>query len=490
METLLDLKFDLAHNKIIVGSPPSLKQLTSVRVAVNLWYEEEIDKWDVEELQTQVQGKVPPLTIPETLKGNIALMSELVGDQLDKFTTSLEEILNFPAKWRILQNRIHWTSQGTIDMKSTAESFADCEVVDIVTRFKIAVEFYLNDRLDALYDDLPLSYIKNLKGMDFPSLCVMFGHDIVSKLPRQLRARFPPDFRKRFKLILEESNKVVCHFYWQLLGDNIKRIILQEFSEVYYKQPDIFVFLFTQFEQEEKVRLLSNDSHFVFRLLDALLDLRWFSILDGCISKMSKCLKTPEILCLLCTCAMKLESSLAYKNKYVPICAMLIQLHRNRTSTHNYSYDTTDWNFLLAIAMSFLASEKMAFLEELLESMSAENRKKLLSHSDIPSLMMLFASSLKFKTIVALRFLFPSLEDRQKFLTDSRFIAIVSLYIEKEWISALNGIFCLLFLDFGDVESYKRQFAKKNGSFLCRKFVANGQPECIDKLFHWIFSPQ
>ena len=490
MERLLNLKYDLVRNKIILNSPPSLRELATVRVAVNQWYEEAIDNWNVNELQSVMQDKVLLLIVPETLKENIALMSELVGDQLNEFIRLVEKILCISTQWRILQNRIYWTSQGTIDLKSTVESFADCDDLNLETRFKIAVEFYLEDRFDALIDQLPSDYFDDVNGNDFPSLCIMNGmpgRDSASTVHSKISSTYPPDSTQRFKLALEKSNKTVCHFYWLLLAKSSRLMILSDLAETYFNLPDIFVFLFTQFEQETKVELLHDNSYFVFNLLNALFGLHWFPILDACVSEMSNCLEIIGILILLAKFATKkLESSFAYKEKYTQKCFTFIQLLKRKTSETNYSYDARDWQILSSVSCGFLLSRKEILFEILLESMSAENRKELFSHFNCFILKVLLVFSVMFDTNDIFSILLPSIEDRQKLLTDERFINVISGFLEmneEKWVIITEKIFTKLFSNFGDVETYKRQFVMENKTRLREKFAADGQLECINKLF-------
>ena len=134
MKAILNLQYDIVHDKIICDSPPLLKQLTTVKTATNLWYpENEFNQWYCSANQKKIQDKVPSLTIPKTLKESVALMAELVEDQLSQLNYLVHNVISFSSYWFILKKSIHWTTEGTIDKRRTLEAFADCEELDLET---------------------------------------------------------------------------------------------------------------------------------------------------------------------------------------------------------------------------------------------------------------------------------------------------------------------------------------------------------------------
>ena len=186
MEKFLNFQYDLLQNKIIYDSPPSRRQLSTVKVSINVWYEENVfENWDVAQtnniqnwnmVQRNVQDKVPSLTIPKTLKEALALMAELIGNELKVlFQKLLIFIIEFPRDWHFLKKGIYWTTQGTIDKKRTLEAFADCEDLELATRFEIAQMFFLKKHINELALKLPPNFIPKLDDFNYASLREMPG---------------------------------------------------------------------------------------------------------------------------------------------------------------------------------------------------------------------------------------------------------------------------------------------------------------------------
>ena len=82
----------------------------------------------------------------------------MIGDQLTLFRRSLPDSLN-EVKCGLMKDKMHWTSQGTIDKKSTVQALADATDLDVETRFQIAVTFRLEDRVNQLSSQMPTDYL-------------------------------------------------------------------------------------------------------------------------------------------------------------------------------------------------------------------------------------------------------------------------------------------------------------------------------------------
>ena len=482
MEVILNLKYDFVHNKIIYNVIPSLRHLATVRIAINLWYEEEvIEKWNT--TQRTIEGKVPSLTIPESLKEKIALMAELIGQQLDNLSSIVSRRLNFQSKWHLLHKEIYWTAEGTIDKKRTFEAFTDCEELDLETRFAIASDFYLEDRINALSVQLPLNYFEWNENY-FYSLSEMAGLSTARKHFGLLPWTVPNYYRC---CIYDDSvTEMQYYFYWQHFTEETKNEFILDLYNPCASE-DVILFLVTQHNDLQKQQLLQSEST-LCDLLDALLDLRWFPFFVACINEVSGILDTHTVLRLLLTCVRQLDSTFAYRIKYARVCANLIRLLNNKEAINDYCLSDYDMRRIVCI---LLKVEEIKCLESFLEWLSVEERKQLTSKLKPQDLVLLFTKSLQFGALNStISILLPSIEDRKNFLINDGFVNIVSSLVEKKKLCELDEIFSSLSSSFSDVESYKRQFADARGFELCQKFYDDGKWECCNDFIKWNFTTQ
>ena len=481
MDTILDLKYDIVHNKIIYEAPSPLQQLATVKIAVNIWYEKASDLQNGSQLQRMMQEKVLLLMLPKKLAENIGLMAELVGEQLIGLSKILDKRINFSSSWFLLRKRIQWTTQGTIDKKRTLESFTDCDDLSLETRFKIASEFYLEDRIHALSFQLPHGFMHNCVE-SFLSIFVMEG---LSTARNTLRCkRTVSGYKRLFRNILLKRNtinEIECYYYWSHLTDQAKYDIVLEYK---YRHPNISLFSFTELDRELKIQLF-NDQHLFFCLLNVLLGLRWFSILAICLKELSNDLNPIFLFAIFEKCVEKLGVTYAYKKKYAEVCAMLIQ------SVYYEKPISARLANLAEIVCNLLKYDEMKLIEDILESLSIEDRRETLLQTNWNDLKLLFITFLKHGAInFIVTSLFPIIEDRENFLTNKKFANIVSSLIQNKQFCYLDEIFASLFSNFGNIESYKKQFDENFGFRICQKFLADNRWESIDDYFQWCLSTE
>ena len=484
METIFNLKYDIVCNNIIYDSPLPLRQLASVKIAINFWNKEKvIKKWEV--AHRRIQGKVPSLTIPKCLKENLALMAELVGDQLNNFDELVKEILNFRKKWQLLKELIHWTTQGTINKKRTLETFADCKELLLKTRFKLALKFYLENQINSLSVKLSPSFIYEFDEIRFPSLYELKG----ASTARQhfgILSGTVPDYLESFSDDVMIKHEIKYHFYWQQLTEQEKRHYALSLYNP-YELPDITLFVFTQHEKELNVLLLQNKSA-IRKLLVALLDLRWLPFFVACMNEISSLLKPKSVIKLLYACVGKLDSTFAYKPNYAQECARLAQLLYSKKTDINDTLDTR-YNINRIVILLFKHKEWNS-LEVFFRCLIAEDRNKMISYLKPSDLESWFANSLKCGTLNStIDALFPSFDEKESFLSSEKFVDIVSSLIEKKQLRKLDKIFASLCSNLDDIGSCKKQFAEEKGFELCQKFY-DGNWECIDNFMEWNFSSQ
>lgn len=453
MDDILNLKFDLARNKIISNSPPSLQQVATVQIGVKLWHAEVIKIFNFYEHQRMVQDNLSLLIMPKSLKDKVAQILELIGEQLFRLCRSMEKIFEFRARWLLLRSRICWTSQCTIDKQSTAKNFADCEDLALETRFEIALEFCLETHIEALYRKFSRDYIKRVRDFAWhvPSLWVMESSS-------GIHVRFPLKlmhyYQFHFYIWRFGNSDIVRFIFWEKLAAYEKREIVNALSNFYCGCPEIVLFLFTLLNTEQKLDYLQNRK-LAFNLLKALLDLIWFPDFVDCIREMTSFLDANSKLLLLHSCIrVNLWFKLTYKNKYADICEMLVQqlLLDNCKSAAFRLFHSFDCQILKNIVITLLKTEEFSLLKTFLKLMR--------------------------------------IEDREKYVTDDEFLNYVFSLIKEKNFSYLDRIFSLFFSDFGRTESCKMQFFKKSGLYLCQKLVRDDKLEFVREFIKFIFASE
>ena len=477
METIFNLKYNLLHNKIIHNSPPSLRHLATVKAAINLWYEEKvITEWN--DAQRNIQDKVPLLEIPKSLQENVAFKAELVGDQLYKFDEIVYKCIHFRSHWHVLQIKIHWTGEGTVDKKRTLEVFTFSTELDLETRFKIAVEFYMEDRINALAVQLPSNFVVKDENK-FSSLYEMPGVS-AAREHFGILSWTAPNYYDCF-VDDETLNELQMIFYWQQLTEQDKLDFILDLYNPCYTD-DVYLFLVTQPDTEQKIQVLQREN-VICKLLETFLNLRWFPFFASYLNEMSDILELNFVLSLLCTCVYNLKLAFAYKTNYAQTFYRLIELLKSKRLKDNSLLDFYDMSTTVSI---LLRNEDKKFLEAFLACVTVEDRKVLGSKLNAKDLELWFTSSVKLgKLSSTIQFLFPTVDDRKNFLINERFEKLVPSFSKKKQLSELEEFFALFLSDIDDpIESYMTQFTEDKGPELCQKFFEDGNIDHFEELIN------
>ena len=386
MEVILRLKYDLLHNKIITDSPPSLQQLSRLVIAINLWSKDVFDKKI--EPQKQIQENVLLLPIAESFKESVALMAEFLGEQISELHTAIcQKIINIKGNWLALRNLIHWTSEGTVDKKNTFEAFADCENLEFITRLEIALTFHLEDQINGLSAQLPSDLDRIVAfGWDPRNHPAMDGEKSYFELLHSHNINYVTSFISALGM----KNDLNCYYCWQHLTDQQKFECERDRYFWSAVSLNVFIFLFTKLDAVQKLTVLQlRDEYLYNRLLNAFLDLRWFSFFEIGIKEFHYYLSTARLLLLLNACIKKALSTFAYKKKYTQACVTLIEYLNERMLATSSSLDIDTAS---RIVSTLIYNNEEKLLHSFIQSLTNELSMSVLDSN------ILFLSSVSFES--------------------------------------------------------------------------------------------
>ena len=300
METLIKVKYDWNNCKIIGNSPEKLYKIATVKVALSLWYAQE--DWfpeDKVKVQIEICEKIASITIPETTKMSLKQMVEFIKSQLDDLLRLLR-LLHWEFEMlHCLKNKICWTQQGTIDLTTTAETLADATDLKMEMRFVVAIKFCLEDRVNSLSIHIPPDYFEKNPLW----LCCIKSMERTSIARKHFNVNeFTPDYLKCFELMLRRNNFTACQYFWPHLNDEEKLTVFEYAVEksVLCNFECRLVFLFTQFDNEGKLKILHNEKYCCLLLKQLLnMNLHWLCILETCIEDILDFLKVDFVVQIL-----------------------------------------------------------------------------------------------------------------------------------------------------------------------------------------------
>ena len=162
----------------------------------------------------ELQQRVALLELPETCKNGVSIKAELIGEQVIEIEGLLPDkfyCVN-QTKWHFMKAKLHWTWEGTIDKKSTAEAFVDSTDLNAKERFQVAIKFCLEDRINSLSIHMPTNYLQHwlYEGQPLPLIAAMDDTSIA---------------RRHFRL---EQLRSDCIHYFQNRYSNLFEILLNE----------------------------------------------------------------------------------------------------------------------------------------------------------------------------------------------------------------------------------------------------------------------
>lgn len=328
MDSLLNLKYDFLHCKIVYSSPEELYQIVTVKIALTIYYAEIYERGNYRCEMENLQRKICSLMIPETFKTSLSQMVELIKIELNHITNLICNIskclrLNDTAVWL---HKIHWTQQGTVDQISTAKAFADSVHLDATTRFKIAVHFCLIDRVNALSFQMPRDYLNIDSDVAY----------YIKSLDGAFTARehfkiynFVPSYFACFGKMFMADNQPGYHYFWHYLDEESKLYILDSYD---FKGSLLWLFLLCDYEK--RLKILYDVESFC-RLLKNLLHFEWLSTFSACLKNVRQFLTIESAVELLDCTVMLLEERISYRKTYLQICVILLKFLSKECSETN-----------------------------------------------------------------------------------------------------------------------------------------------------------
>ena len=487
MDKLLDLQYDWLHSKIIFYSPPTLLQLALVKSAVIIYYEEADNFLEEIETYRKVRNKIQVILIPETLRSHIALMAEIVHNQMKEFTRLLPREFSTNIGWIILREKLHWTSQGTIDKRSTAECLADMNDLDVIIRFRIALEFRLVDKINALAIKIPSKYCmkdreKFRKLVDMDDVTIAKRHFGISERVH--------DYKYCFKEIIRSGNELGYHYYWQHLSEQeIEDVLQPQFIRnldgfYYYK---FMLFIFTHCNIERKLQILQDENN-CYILVTQLLGFQWLSFFDAFVTDALKRLTVNSVVKLLNESVKRMMPTRAYTKKYLQICSLLLQhlcKECSITSLQNCYLD-----MILECLHIGVEWGELQLVRIFLQSVDNEWIKKQFS-DDNCSLRYFILAALKSGMIeVVFSFALLTALERKEFCNRQVFFSVMYDLFYNTEMDNVDKLLSLLDFSSEDMKSYKMKFAKEFGVEICFMPFVIGKSECLNNFVQSCFSSE
>ena len=488
METL-NLKYDLRHNKIIDNSPPPLFQFASIKVANCVWNGEKFVEWGSDEEHERVDrilNKISELLLPNKIKDDVALTVIVIADQLRNLRIELRNVFSKNNNYFFVRDKIHWTYQCTIDKIKTAETLANCDELDIKTRYEIAEFYFLEKEINILSVQLPKDYYRRKIGH---TICdtVSWKGDIISR--QYCKATYEDCFEDS----LTSNDEIGGHYYWQHLTAVQKnaRTIPRSYNANWNK---FFLFLFTDANAEQKWKLLKDDVFCSNLLVNFLKELQWLPYWNEVLKRL------PEdyLLSILWMCERKIMASRFYVHKKKlteEFCFILRQLYELNLDPTLWDC-STDTNSITRLLVYFLNEDETNLVEMVLKSMpSTWIEKSFIKLRSTELIVFLTGISLEHGILdFIISSALSSVGARQKLLAeieDKEMIKIIQILIENDCLYAIDK----LFHDFQDFPNYKILLAEKMGFELCHEFITKmylpkRKWELINEFVNWCYQSE
>lgn len=226
---------------------PTLEDIALVKVVVILWNQDDIrallnelsfplsvsdrtEKW--QDIEFKVILKVLQLPQPKLLTKKMLGFISPIGTQiLNWMKHHADRFFNIK-----LPNELCWTPQGTVDRKRTAEMLVKDDNLDIITRYKLACVYCLEDCVSEMWNELPQRKKESFYNENFPTekkfsrlhnLVVFFTYGMKREMARMegmiekiLLGRHSQGFspyRYAFGHAADCGNKVAVEYFLQKL---------------------------------------------------------------------------------------------------------------------------------------------------------------------------------------------------------------------------------------------------------------------------------
>ena len=503
MEILYNLNYDWLHNKIIYDTPEDLYQQATVKIAIAFWYGEvELERYVA---ARKVFEKIPSLTLPKSIKNDIAEIVELIGDQLNQFKRSMpNKFLDQQLKtnkfldknsWSLWKKNLYWTSQCTINKLRSAESLTDTVDLDVETRFEIATTFCLVNRINILSIQMPSSYLETNAAMydmitamdDVSDAKIHFGmHQIVP----DFTLNFQNEYKDRFSTALKKGIYPACEYYWQRLTETNKLDAMNWHfvPEAAYTSTNCILFILTHMKKEMRLQLL-QDENWLYYVMLQLSDPQWLPVFNMCKVDLLKPLAPNYLVELLHSNTERAKETIALKKKYIHLCSTLLQLLSKKyeiTSLILYS------KIKVMNALGILIDEgEINATVELLKTMDKEWLKEQFSLCT-SELIFFIRASIRHRVLENIfSESFPTTKDRNKFFRELKVNEVIYYFIVNcEPMDDTDRILCLVYSNSEEIKSFKIKFAEEKGCNLCYALLRNKEWEAAGSLVKWCFTSE
>ena len=498
METLLNFKFDWLHSQVICDSPEALYQLSIVKKAVSLWYGENFEFNKIDEVNRNIQEKILCMTLPKTFKNKISQMAEFICTQIDAFVKLLHVECRQELEWTFLKDKIFWTSHGRIDKRRTAEALVDATVLSTEAKFQIAASFCLENRINELAIQLPPDYLKKEDGIFFRYLNkIIAGLDGADIARQHFNITLDSCFESFQYLLHDFRHNVSCSYLWQFLTEEEKVNVLQpEFIEdclYWICESSCILFLFTKYDKKTRLQLLQGE-YYCYRLLDDL-EPEWVFIFYAFIKENIKLFTIDSLAKLLKRCVQRLESTIAFKKEYVELCAMILQVLKQHLKTV-LSYDTNQQ--VTQSIYGLMLEGELTMIKQFLESVGSKWLKNQFSIPEYywecdetgpPAYLLMVCFKCEMLDFLILS-VFPTTKQRKMCFSKYEFDCIIFelMFFKNEF--DIDKMLSVLFSNVVDLNSYKKNLAKKRGFKFCSELVELYEWEGACNFIQWCFASQ
>ena len=505
----MNLKYDWRHSRVVDGSPGTLFQLATLKIALNFWNNELNDvkmiciPWTMEmgdllmkkgATVRKTQSEIVSLEIPENCKESISQVVSLIRYQLEDLLDLLpREFKKMQDVSNFLKEKIRWTPLGTIDITTTAKRLTDTDI-DVKLRFEVAVKFCLEDRVNTLSVQMPPDYLENNENL-LPYIQSIDGATAAREYFKI--EEFEPNYLECFKRMLYRNNLVACQYFWQYLTDEEQLNFLEADHLLPTTHGRELLFFFTLFDREKKLQVLQNEDH-CNTLLSQITSSK-IPVFDVYIKDVLRFMKVESVVNLLDITVLEfIEVISASKKKYLRRCTMILQFLSKECEITTLD---TESNEMLMNAMCGLMREaefKMAsrehsveidLLKDFIESVSSEWLREWLSLrcDDFESFLQASLRCGLIETLLGSAF--PNAEERKTAIDEYVIDCIIIQLFKRSYKKDdTYRVLIFIFSDFEAVENYKIKLLKERGYSFFSKFFEYYKWEAADKFVHWCFT--
>ncbi|GBO14516.1 hypothetical protein AVEN_187568-1 [Araneus ventricosus] len=294
-----------------------LKQMALRKVAIVLWHQADIlahvksfrcqsltcdstiQQWQ-KSVENVVKEKVSMLLLPDSLKEELVHVMKPIGPEILKWKLHHESLISDSY---FALDQLFWTSVGTVDYRKTAEIFIRQERITIVSSYKLACIYCLDDHIRVIWEKLSEDSKKlfydeeNILQIRQPELVVFWTYLIrgeVAKLDVLINRnnngeRERTVYQYAFESAATSGNKAATEYFFQKLTLEEREASLLEtaqsltdkrcfdgYSYTYDLQTqnfcDVLCYLLSQMKEEEQMQVFKKHP---YKTLRCFMDWPW-----------------------------------------------------------------------------------------------------------------------------------------------------------------------------------------------------------------------